>query len=288
MLLLAPKDGRVYAALSPLFIFTGDREAMRDLARRLENTEVDLTDVNRRMLENYQGKNDDKYRKEKPAEAKRLQATLKSVEKIGGVTWAAAVGDWVRAQAEMDRYDLPTNLDDVVALADKAYQTAPSRGSQTSLLTALLARAHRTLMKQPAYAARVKPGLRSVSAQYLIAAALSGDGPARQACLANADVQRAVDLMRQSRKSFASEGHECLWAMLRASDPDEAARVAKVCRENEFNKISSFLAKKLGPLNVMTVCNEYWAAQMEGDRARAAAVVREASARGVPLPFDEK
>ena len=121
---------------------------------------------------------------------------------------------------------------------------------------------------QPQYAAMVRRANRSLGASYLVAVALWREGKPREAALANEDVQRAVELVRDSTKKLPTHSPEWSWAMLRTSKAD-ADRLAKVIEADELGKLNRQLLEKLSPANASRAFQECWALDSAGKTKEA-------------------
>jgi hypothetical protein len=291
LVVLAPRGESGWAMLAALYGITRDRAALVGLARRLEGAELDQADTVRKTLEAYQGKDRAKRVKELNATRQREEALVKSLrqgQRGAGVTFAAAATELAATLRGLgEEGGSAGDPDRVVALAEEAHQVAPSSATHTALRDALLYRASRTLEKQePAYKQMATRARRSLGTSYLVAAALSREGKAREAALKNADVKRALELMREDLARFPDEAGPRTWVMLRAAHPAEAAKVAAALAKDEAHQATLAVGRKLSPVSATTALQTYWGAQMAGKEAEGRAALKAVAARGVPLPFD--
>src|SRR5262249_35466742 len=142
------------------------------------------------------------------------------------------------------------DLDDVVKLAEEAHKAAPSSATASTLEGALLARASdRLAAKQPDYAAMAKRTRRSLGAADLIAGALWREGKLRDAALADPDVRRTLELVRETLRKFPGSPSSWMWVMLRAADPEQGPALAKALQSNEWVKMDEELSRLLSPPN---------------------------------------
>jgi hypothetical protein len=258
---------------------------LRELNKQLQEITLDLTDSNRKTLETYQGKQDDKLREELKGVRDRLMEELPAARKVGGATLAVAIQDLVYLNMGASTFGLPVKTSDLIALAEEADKAAPSLGTRRLLIAVRLFRAHQALVKQePAYAKMAKLGNRSLGPSYLIAVALSRPGPAQKACLANADVQAVVKLMLKKKEQFPDDYDEWSWAMLRTAHPKEADWHAKKVRESELYRLDRAIGLRTSPLNAAMAYREHWARLMAGEKTEAWAVLETLAKAGVPLP----
>jgi hypothetical protein len=290
-IVLSPKSAPSYTVPYFLDDFSHDRAAMLALCRRMLGADLDLADSTRKTLERYQGKDRAKRLKELNASRERYEATVQALRKGAprgaGVTFAVAASHLASTLTSIGEEGEAGDPERVVALAEEAHAAAPSAATHSALREALLYRASRALARQvPAYQQMATRTRRSLGASYLIAAALSREGPARAAALRNADVQRALQLVRESNERFPDDPGEWSWAMLRAAHPEDAAKLAAALTKDELHEVKRAVDRKLSPVSATAALQAYWAAQMAGKDAEGRAALKAAAARGVPLPFD--
>jgi hypothetical protein len=289
LLILSPKYPVAPSMLSLVYATTQDLPALRRLEERIRRADLDLERINKETLENYQGKHADKQRSDRGVRLAQRRKSYEAAAKAGAATRAVAAAELANELTRADGLGLPFDADEAVRLAEEANKLAPSRGARSSLMAALLVRGGRALAKQEkGYAAWLAKARRALGHGYLLALALSEGGELQAAVLKNADVRRALDLMREEGKAFPDESNAWGWALLQAAHPEDAARLVKAAAGDEADRLLRSLRLKLGPLNASTVVTEYWALRMGGGEGDPRAVLRGAAARGVPLPFDGK
>lgn len=289
LLVLAPKNTHAYSRLLRLYHLVRDGDSLRNLQERAAKAELELADINRHTLDFYQGKRDDKLRKELTGVTDRLRETLTAARKVGGATYAVAAANLSRHLIGLDTLGLAVDTHEIVKLAEDAHQAAPSRGTHQQLVYALLQHAQTSLVKQDAtYANLSARAKRSLGAPYAVAIGLSHVGSTRKMCLANADVQRALGLLRETRTLFPKQGDALTWTMLRAAFPDDAAHVEKQLKANELDRLENQINLRLNPLNAGSAVQEYWVMSLTGQEAQGLELLRRLAAQGVPLPFDVK
>jgi tetratricopeptide (TPR) repeat protein len=289
LLVLAPKNEAVYSVLSALYENNGDRAARTRLLKRLDKAALDLSESDKEKLEIYEGKKDEKLRKELTDAIERSREILEAVRKKDNrnVTFAVAATYLVGAKLALEGVGLPVPADEVVSLAEEAHAAAPSWSTQSTLEMALLARASQALEKEePAYADMVKRAQRVLGSRYLLAVALSREGKARDAALRNKDVKRVLELVLDDRAKFPESPNVWAWAMLRSAHPDEAAKVAKLLAKDADDEIDRKLGMKLSNVDAATAFGHAWSLQAAGKDDQAREVLKKLAARGVPLPFD--
>ncbi len=290
LLVLSPQDAATYGLLFAVVSTTRDRAAELSLAQRIAGADLDLEESNRRALESYQGKDRDKRVKELNATRQREEALVKSLrqgQRGQGVTFAIAATQLAATLRRLGEEGAAGDADRAVALAEEAHQAAPSSATHTALREALLYRASRTLERQePTYRQMATRARRSVGTSYLVAAALAREGKPRAAALKNADVKRAIELVREDEARFPDDPGVWSWAMLRAADPDGAAKLAALLAKDEAHRAQTAVGRKLSPVSATTALLTYWEAQMAGKEAEGRAALKAVAARGVPLPFD--
>jgi hypothetical protein len=285
LLVLAPKRAGAYTALSSLYAFTEDLEALRQLQSRLESVQLDLEDYTRQTLERYKGARDEKDRSDLKGSLTRYEKLVASTRKAGGPTFALAADTLAVLKMGGGLLGLKADPDEVVRLAEEAHAAAPSAATHSTLTAALLGRASRSLAKQEReYAALVAEGKRALAPNYLIAVALAREGKLREAVLADKDVRRALELVRERRKKFPRDHDSWSWAVLRASHPEEAAEIAKGIQADEIGRVQRAINLKVNLLSATTVLDAYWASQIAGKEPEGLALLKRCAAQGVPLP----
>jgi tetratricopeptide (TPR) repeat protein len=291
-LVLAPSNAALYYEQRSLLSFLNDTEGLANLARRAEEASPDLSEARKQALEFYQGKTDEKSRKDAAAAVERAERGLKDARAVGGTTLAVAATALVQARLGQERLGGPVDGDEVVRLAEEAHKTAPSLATAQTLEVALLARAHKALAeKEPAYAAMAQRARRSVASSYLIAVALWRPGPARTAALANADVKRVLESVRARAAAFPDDPGEWQWAMLLAAYPEDAAKVAAALKTSAANRSDLALDALLSPASATTALRLCWARDSAANVEAKTDVLeplRKCAAEGVPVPFDVK
>lgn len=288
-LVLAPNNAHVYLGYQRLLSFVGDHDALRSLARRAEEASPDVAASKQEALDFFQGKNDEKNRKEFAAGVVRAERTLKEVRGAGGVTFAVAAVGVVHAKLAQEPLGVALDLDELVRLAEEAHKAAPSVATSAALEAALLARASKALAaREPEYAAMARRAQRSLGSTYLVAVALWREGKPREAALADADVKRALESIRARAAAFPDDPSEWQWAMLRAAHPEDAAKIAEALKTNEGAGRDRALEARLSPTNAATAFRLCWALDSAGKPKEALDALRRCAADGVPLPFDVK
>jgi hypothetical protein len=282
---LAPKKASVYSSLLRIYSFTRELKKLKELERSLQENTLDLVDANRQTMENYQGKNDAKFRKDLQGTAPRMKKSLEAARKVGGTTLAVAAQDVITVSLTQDSLGQPANARELVALAEEAHKASPSIGTEGLLIQTLLQRAHQELIKkEPAYAKLAAKAARSLGATYLIAVALAREGPAQKAALAHADVQRVNQLLQDRCRRFPTDADPWTWAMLKAAQPEEAERLAKIIKTDELTRVERTIGLKTSPLGAALTYREHWALLIDGKEAEARSVLEALAKQGVPMP----
>jgi hypothetical protein len=238
--------------------------------------------------EYYAGRRDDEIRADLVAAIARDESALKAARSRNrDVTFAVAAAGLTKTRMSGSYVGPKADPDAVLALAEEAHAAALSRGTRSVLIGALLFRAGRRLAgSQPAYARMDQKTRRTTGDTLLIGVVLHGDNPLRDAARQDQDIRRAVELIRQTyRDDPESEAGAWTWSLLRAIDPDEAARMARTYLQDESTSISRAIRRRVEPMSASTALTLYWAAEMEGKRDEGLAIIKEYAARGVPLPI---
>jgi thioredoxin-like negative regulator of GroEL len=289
LVLLAPRNPYAYGPLANLAHFTRDQEALAQLWDRLRKVELDHSDTTREYQDYLSGKKDDHYRQSLAASLKHARANLQEARKQGGVTHAVAATTLARYLTSQDALGIAVDPDEIVRLAEEAHTAAPSKATESALTDALLVRAGHTLSRQePAYAALAARCRRSLGHPFLIAILLADEGPLYPAVRDNADVRRALKLLRQRLERFPADADEWAWAILRRTHPNSAAFAAQVIKTSELNRLKLAIDLKLSPMSAAEAYRSCWALQIAGEPAKGAEILKRCAARGVPMPASDK
>lgn len=287
VLVLAPKRVDAYATIASIHEYTRDVKALRDLLRRIEQSDPDLSDQIRTMQEYYAGKDDETKRQAVDSGIARSEEILSAANAKGGATFAIAATSLVTQMISGSALGREVDASRIVELAEQAYAAAPSVPTHSTLAAALCFRAGRTLAEQePAYAEMLSKAERSLGHSYLLAVSLSGEGRLREAVLANPDVQRVTALLVESMEKFPDHYGPWDWAMLRAAQPEAAGKLAEIIKANQVVQVTQQISLRLSPASGPAAFHSSWASQIAGNDAAALEVLRHCADRGVPLPFD--
>jgi hypothetical protein len=288
LLVLAPQRADSYRELGEMLSFVEDLAGLRKTADRLAGANLDLKDASRETLDYFQGKKDEKTRQDLKKARGRLEAVLVEARKVGGATFAAAAGGLLRQRIAESFLGDAVDADAAVALAEEAHRAAPSRGTQGLLMSATELRAHQALVRaNPEYAALAEKTRRSLGPA-LLSYVLGKGGPLAKEALAQPDVQKAVALVAEQAKAFPDTQGPWSWARLRFARPAEAAAIAGRARTDAVQEAQRRIDHAVSPLSAGGALEAHWALLLAGKEAEAEAVLRQAAARGVPLPVGKE
>jgi predicted negative regulator of RcsB-dependent stress response len=286
-LILAPNNAGLYTQYQELLTFLDDQEGLKKLERRAAESTPELGPARQQLQEFWQGKNDQRIRREGEAAVARADRLLAAARPAGKATFALAASNLLQARLGQRTLGTDFDMDAALALAEEAHQAAPSSGTGGVVKALLAARASKALAAQdPEYAAMVRKAQRSLSDQYLIAVALWREGKQRTAALANPDVKRSIGMVLEDYTRFPKEPGEWSWIMLRDTHADVAARMAEALKTNERLRLERGLEAKVSPLNAVSALRRCWALEAEGKKAEIATVFRQCAQEGVPMPFE--
>jgi hypothetical protein len=284
LLLLAPKSPNAYEALSALHGLTRDADALRTLAGRLRGADLDLAQETKDTLDSYTGKDDAKDLVRLKGALARAERVLPPARKAGGTTFALAAGGVVSARLSLAALRQEVDADALVRLAEEAHAAAPSAGTSSTLRSALRWRAHRDLCRADrGYAALAERTRRSLGSG-LVVWVLGHEGAPRERALALPDVRRLVELELEQDRAFPDTPSLYSWATLRGARPADAARVGKAILADPLTAADLEVDRALAPLSADVVLRTYWLDLLTGKEAEAKEALRQAAARGVPLP----
>jgi tetratricopeptide (TPR) repeat protein len=284
LMTLAPKREESYATLAGIAAQARDLAALKAVLARVERTELDLADQEQKQKDYLSGAADAKKLDEQKKRAARAEAALAAARPLKGRTFAVAVGRYVSARQAGWIYGEPADADELVKLAEEAHAAAPSAGSESTLESALLFRAHLALIKEsPEYAKAAERTRRSVG-NWLVYHVLSSDGPLRAKAAANPDVKRLAEVQVEDFRRDPDGSGPGTWVLLRAVLPAEADAVAKKHKADERERVNQQISRKLHPDSATGALTESWMLMLEGKDAEAKKVLAAVAAKGIPMP----
>lgn len=287
VLVLAPKRANAYQEIVSIREFTRDVDVLRDLLKRIEQANPDLTDAVRAMQDYYEGKDDDTSRQSVDSAIARSEKILSAASDRKDATFAVAATSLVTQMISGSPLGREVDTSRIVELAEQAHAAAPSGPTHATLVGALCFRAGQTLAeKEPAYAEMLAKAKRSLGHGYLLALALAQESPLREAVLANTDVQRATTLLAEAIERSPDRYGPWEWAMLRTTQPQAADKLAKIVKGNELLQVMLQINLRLSPAGAPPALQASWAAQIAGNDEEAQQIIRQCAKRGVPLPLD--
>jgi tetratricopeptide (TPR) repeat protein len=286
LLVLSPRDPSVPRDLFGLYTMTRNTDGLRQLAEKVRGANLDLESDRQETLDFFRGKLDDKWRATMTARTARGRRTLDAARKVGGITRAIAAIDLLDKMISLEALGMPVDADEIVRIAEEAGLANPSYATRRALEHGLLARAALSLARSdPVFKSWTERSRRSLTDAERIALALEKPGRLRDRALKNADVQRVLDLLGQDLAEWPDSADSWMWAMLQASRPGEAERIARTLPGNEWQRLQEELERYLSPLSASGYLKEYWNLRMAGQNAQARDILRRAAADGVPMPF---
>jgi tetratricopeptide (TPR) repeat protein len=285
VILLAPRNPDSYESLMRVLAYLEDAERLRRVGSRLDSVELDLGDQVKKARETYAGQDVEEMTGLTKAALLRVEPILPVARAKGGPTFALAASQVLAARMAAANYGLEVDRDPMVKLAEETFAAAPSLSSRWYLIETLLFRAAERLARADAGFARLRDRFARVeSTGSLVASALSEDGPLKDLALKDADVIRAIDLVRESYA--ASPGYTSgarSWSLLNARYPEVARALANSYLTNESKRLEDEMVAKLKPYDSTVALNTYWAARMQNKDLEGLKILAEARERGVPI-----
>jgi hypothetical protein len=287
VILLAPRNPGSYTSLMRVLAYRGDAAGLARVRGRLAGVELDLDDRAKQARETYDGGRDKQNREAVLASLARFEPILPVARAKGGPTFAVAVSYLLGSRIVAATYSVPADADALVALAEAGFAAAPVLRSRSYLVEALLFRSLDRLARADRELASLRDGyLRAVSHSELLASVLSKDGPLKDRVLRDADVSRAIDLLREeyaASPTFASNPRS--WSLLRAKYPDVAATMARGYLADASQRIEAEIEAKLQPYDPTVFLKIYRTARMRNHDAEGSQALAEARSRGIPIPI---
>ena len=290
LIVLAPKNPHGFLTLYELLSWQKDLKPIRQLVKRAETANIDLSGLKQQYDDFYSKKKD-------PKQIRRLRATIKEREQIiqqarkskQKVSFAIAVGEWIRSQRSLALRGESIDRNRTVKLAEEAHQLAPSRETQSVLIGSLLERAADSLAGQVVAIRDLKKrGDRRFSTESLMALALAESEATRKAILKNPDAHRALTLVKAQYRAFPSAPSVWQWKMLSHTDPTLAKTVAQALAKDEKGKLSRRINQLLMPLTLEGGLRMIWYYESQGMKKEINAMVEALKKERIPLPIREK
>ena len=285
-LLLSPKNLSLYAFALSVHGGFRDLNELQKLQQRFRVAAPDLTEARAEMLKVYQGADN-------KADLEKLQARIRTLE---GLLQLPAVQNQTLALEHVNVslvelwqsvWICNGSIDSrkLLQTALATYNKHPSSASRGALKAAYFFMASEQLAQQnPDYAALAARTRRVFAPEYLLTFVLERGGPMADLARKNEYVTRALALQKETVESFPSQVVATEWALLRTSDPETAAVVAKSFKENETGRLINELRFQLNPLNASVVLEQYWTQKLLGNEKRAVEIYQAALKDGVPMP----
>lgn len=282
---LAPRNSTNYSLLLARHAFVRDLPATRELVGRLRSANVDTSQSVAKTVEYIQGKGLAKSLKELRVGVDRMKKAVEKTKAKRDVNFAVARAMLASQLIAVWGSGGKAEPDEVVRLAEEAYQAAKSASTRSTLITALSFRALQTASNQSKIVAAECDRFRRVlSSRYLLAALLAHHDRARTILQKDADVRRILLLMEESNKHFPGSASGVEWAFLRGLDPQRAATMVEVIAKDERSRLLAQAGRLLAPADAGVALEMYWRDTLQGRTAEANKLLAEFRKLGVPLP----
>jgi len=285
-LLLAPKNVELYLAVSRLQGEFRDLAELQKLQQRAKTAALDASSDRKDWQTYYSGS-------KAKDQLEKLQGTLVKTEELlqsTEIRQHPLTLERVKCRVIGTRHAVAMfggNVDAAaqLALARELHSPSASAVAEHTLLAALLFKAHTDLKaRDTAYAALANKTHLSLSAQQLITLALERGGATADYIRANPEVREGVTIMVALCKRFPSSPQSGEWALIREFDKAAAAEIADRFKASPLARLTDDLDFQLRPMQASSLLDEHWDLEMDGNNAKAAAILADAAAAGVPLP----
>jgi tetratricopeptide (TPR) repeat protein len=284
LFIISPKHTESYSLLADNHGHARDLQALKTLLARLEKTELDHGENEKRLREFLSGESDAKFTPEMQTVVTRAAESLAAARGRKDRTFAAAVGQYIRAKHGIWAFGKAIDVDELVSLAEEAHAALPSDGTYSDLGTALALRAHSTLAREDKDYAALADRTRRYLGSALIYYVLAENHPARSRAAANPDLKRLAEIVRDEAKRDPEGMGPRTWLFLRAVDPPAAEALAPRVKANELLRVRRTIDRLLNPLAASGALEEYAALVLEGKEAEARKVFADLKSKKMPLP----
>ena len=285
-LLLAPKHASLYRIGLHLQVWFRDLPELQKLQQRLQLAAPDVAEARQDAKEAYDGAKDQQRLDRVQVEIRRYEALLQdSAVKDHPPTLACAEVELNSLRQQARACGAAVDSTKLLADAYAAHQRQPTGASRGALISACFFRAHDELKQQDApYAQLAETTRRSLPPRELMALLLEQNAPAAALIRNNANVLKALQLVKEQARLFPSWGEVDEWALFGSIEPAEAARVLSQLKEDKVGRVADELQLQLHPLSATAVLDQYWTRKMTGDKPGATQLYQKALSEGVPLP----
>jgi len=285
-LLLAPKNLGLYLKVSQLQNEFRDVAELQKLQQRAKTAALDASSGLKEWQNFYSGTKDKE-------QLEKLQGTLVKTEEMlqspeilqHPLTLERVKCRIIGLRQALIRFGGKTDADAQLAMARELQSANASSVAKHTLINALMFKAHNDLaLRDAAYAALASKTRLSFSPQELLTLALERGGATANAIRSNQHVREAVTIIIAREKQFTSSPQSSEWALLREFDKAAAAEIAARFKASPLGRLGDDLALQLNPMDASSTLDEHWDLELDGDNTKAATILAEASARGIPMP----
>ncbi|MEZ6190717.1 MAG: hypothetical protein R3C45_05430 [Phycisphaerales bacterium] len=286
MMLVAPKRPDSYEITLRVGYFARDTDRLNALLRRVNDAGIDMADTRVERLAYYAGERDEKYLR---VFSERVDKWRAAVDRLRGsddsTTRAYAMCALVDTSLAKAYIGPPEDSDALVAMAQEALDLSPSSGTRGSLMSALCYRALRQVGASDSnLSAFVDSSRRSLNPRQVAALALGTREPFAATLARHPDIQRVIEMTRDSGERYNDAWDPMDWVMLDTAGSDLVDEVASAVKSNELDRVSRLIARSLYGDNADFAINAFWEARISGNDTEAKAIMNKAIQAGIPLP----
>jgi hypothetical protein len=284
--LLAPKSTEGFQLPSWVHRLVRDDEALREVHRRVMQSEFDTSDSDSQRQRFISGQDDQKSLLQLNEALKRHYETLAGLgERAKDATFAVAAGRLIETELSTSFFGRTVDFEGLLQLAEVAYAAAPSQGSRSTLIAALLALADQKFRNQDAnYAQLAQQYERSLGPAIQIPVVLQRDAVFRELALGNEHLQRGLSLTVEQVEKIPEWLEPWHWALIRHSRPELADEWGARLAANDVLRMQREIAFQLAPGNSYWAYSLAWLDECSGDTQQAESVLETCRQHGTPLP----
>lgn len=285
LLLLSPRSESAYSLLANIYGVTDNDAGMKALRDRLKTVELDVERSRDQALD---------FQKNgvKPAQAQamklrmgKMESSLKELTPASDPLTRSLALDATRMQLWALNMVGESDVNRLVQLAEEQHKALPTADSRDNLADACIARAvDRIAQLRPDWKKLYEETRKKTSLLKLLPGFVESAGELRAKILADADIQKAIALLRESSARLPLRGRIDDWKMMQNLDPELAAGIAKALLKNDAAEIRCEVTYLLEPYSSTDAVDYYWSLQLRGDAAAAEKVKKETVGRGMPWP----
>ena len=264
-ILLSPNSVDNYTELQHIYYFLNDTEAMKSLAVKISENQVDVSAGEQSYADFITGKNMETDLIKIQEKEKHIEAQLKS-RNISPQTKAVLHRNLSENLIAQSFYQVTGFAEKALAHAEKSYEIMPSSATKSALGTALLTAASvQAADKFPTYKTMKEEIDRSIPHQELISLAMNRDDEIGAWLRNHEFVKRAVKIEVEDFAAYPHLATPSSWAILQhAENKSLVDQMVERIKNNELMRASRDISRVSAPYATANIINDYRLGMIDG------------------------